>query len=180
MNPTIEDWKKRTQEAAARAEALLTDTPTERLNAAPPPGEEWSAAQHLEHLTIVTDKIAGKIEEALLKNAPTGNPGEWQPNWMERPFIAACGPQPSGRTMPAPKLFIPAAGPYDPTELRQRFTEAHDRFVRLLDRAENVDVRRVKVASAAMPLLRLRLGAWFEANTVHIAYHTDRAEALAR
>jgi hypothetical protein len=179
VNPVIAQWTERVETEMGRMKRILEDVPSERLNRTPS-DSDWSSAQHIEHLIIVTNLVCGKIEEALKKSTPPGDPADWKANWLERQFIAACGPQPAGRTNPAPGIFIPGSGPFAPDDLKARFLATHQRLLDLLCRADEVDIRRVMVASAALPLLRLRLGAWLEAMAVHVRYHTDRAESLSR
>lgn len=180
QEPLIADWRRRIQEQIDLGEKLLTEGSAQYWNAPPVRGDEWTAAQHMEHLCIVGEKMIEKIEAALAATPPKGDPNHWKPGWFGKVFIAACGPQPPGRSTPAPPLFVPGPGPFDITELRKRFLEVHSQFPILLDRCIEVDLARIKVPSAAMPLLRLDLGTWFEAMAVHIAYHVSCARTLLK
>ena len=88
------------------------------------------------------------------------------------------GAQPGGRMNPVPKGFEPSEEPLDKHSLLVRYAAAHTRFLAVLERTQNADLKRIKAASAALPWVRFSLGAWFAAMAVHTDYHLDKAEKL--
>ncbi len=169
--------KERFRQQAERGRSLAENLTDEQLNARSD-SDTWSVGMQLDHITIVLEKATGEMEKALARGIPEGSASEWKPNFLERKFIQMVGAQPGGRTNPVPKGFEPSEAPLEKEVLLPRYTAAHDKLIRLVERTENADLKRISVASAAMPLLKLSLGAWFAAMESHTAYHLDKAGKL--
>ncbi|WP_309712900.1 DinB family protein [Armatimonas sp.] len=159
------------------SQLLVTDLTDEQLNARPD-SDTWSVGMQLDHITIVLEKATGEMEKALERGIPTGNATDWKPNFLERKFIQMVGAQPGGRTNPVPKGFEPSEAPLEKEMLLPRYTTAHDKLIHVVERTANADLKRIKVASAVMPLLKLSLGAWFAALANHTDYHLEKATRL--
>ena len=84
----------------------------------------------------------------------------------------------SGRTVPVPKGFEPSEERLEKGPLLARYAAAHEQLIAVIERTANADLKRIKVASAALPLLKLSLGAWFAAMANHTSYHLVKAEKV--
>lgn len=169
-------WQARLQAVAPRVESLLTGIDEAQLHARTTP-TDWSLGQCLEHLTLATEKIAEQLEAALSKHSSEpGNTESWKPGFIERKFIAMCGPDAGGKT-PVPKIFEPT-DTWDRETTRTRIKAAHERLLAADAQATDTDLVKVKPASAAMPLFRMRMAAWLEACAVHADYHLGQADTL--
>lgn len=132
----------------------------------------------LDHITVVLEKATSEMEKALERGIPTGTATDWKPNFLERKFIQMVGAQPSGRTNPVPKGFEPSEAPLEKETFLPRYAAAHEKLIGIVERTENADLKRISVASAAIPLLKLSLGAWFAAMAHHTDYHLDKGGKL--
>jgi hypothetical protein len=80
--------------------------------------------------------------------------------------------QPSGWDLPAPSATEPPSpDTLSPTEVLDDFCALQQEFADCVQAAEGLDLRRIRVGSPALPLLRISLGAWFEAHLGHERRH---------
>jgi hypothetical protein len=169
-------WRTQLEAAKGRGDAILAGLDEARMHSIPAP-DGWSIGLCLEHLTIAAEKIAEKLEAALdARGGKSDAATAWRPGLIERKFIAMCGPNAGGKT-PVPKIFEPT-GTWDVATTQARLLAAHERLLALDARASDADLMRVRAASAALPLFRMRLAAWLAACAVHADYHLSQAEAL--
>lgn len=169
---------EKTKSQAERGRSLAENLTDMQLNARPD-ADTWSLGMQLDHIAVVLEKAVGEMEKALEEEAiPPGDPMAWKPNFLERKFIQMVGAQPGGRMNPVPKGFEPSEEPLDKHSLLTRYAAAHERFLAVLERTQNADLKRIKAASAALSWVKFSLGAWFAAMAVHTDYHLDKAEKL--
>lgn len=166
--------KETFRQQSERGRALAENLTDEQLNARPD-SDTWSVGMQLDHITIVLEKATREMEKALERGIPTGNATDWKPNFLERKFIQLVGAQPSGRTNPVPKGFEPSEAPLEKEALLLRYATAHEKLIGIVEHTEQADLKRIRVASAALPWLKLSLGAWFAAMENHTSYHLDKA-----
>jgi hypothetical protein len=82
-------------------------------------------------------------------------------------------------TFTAPSVFEPdTPETLYPRETVEEFRGLQDQFASCVGQAEGLDLRRIRVASPAVPLLRISLGAWFEATIAHEERHLRQAERV--
>ena len=168
----------RLQAQAARGRALAEPLTDDQLNARPDT-DTWSLGMQLDHVSVVLEKATGEMESVLAQGAiPAGDPTAWKPNFLERKFIAMVGAQPGGRMNPVPKGFEPSEERLEKDAVLARYAAAHARLIAVVEQTQTADLKRIRVSSAAIPLLKLSLGAWFAAMVVHTDYHLDKAETL--
>lgn len=164
------------QAQATRGKALAENLTDEQLNARPDT-DTWSLGMQLDHIAVSLEQATGEMEKSLARGIPSGNPSAWKPNFFERKFIEAVGGM-SGRTVPVPKGFEPREEHLEKGPLLARYAAAHERLIAVIERTQSADIKRIKVASAALPWLKLSLGAWFAAMANHTDYHLAKAEKL--
>jgi DinB superfamily len=162
---------------AERGRALAQNLTDDQLNARPDT-ETWSLGMQLDHITVVLEKATAQMDDTLAKGVPPGDPAAWKPSFLERKFIQMVGAQPGGRTNPVPRGFEPSEARLERAALLARYAAAHEKLLSVIERTQSADLKRIKVASAAVPWLKLSLGAWFEAMAVHTDYHLAKAERL--
>jgi hypothetical protein len=165
------------QAQAARGKALAEDLTEEQLNARPD-ADTWSLGMQLDHIAVSLEKATEEMEKSLARGIPSGNPSAWKPNFFESKFIEAVGGRRDGRLVPVPKGFEPREERLEKGSLLARYRAAHEGLIAVIERTQNADLKRIKVASAALPWLKLSLGAWFAAMANHTDYHLAKAEKL--
>lgn len=58
------------------------------------------------------------------------------------------------------------------------FLALQDELAEHVNEAEGIDLRRLRLSSPAIPLLRISLGAWFEATLAHERRHLSQARRV--
>lgn len=147
-----------------------------------PVDDQWSIAECIDHLiatgTLMNRNIDDGIEKAIAKGLRGDGPFKYGAlgNW----FVKAVGPSDEARKrkFKAPKAYTPTSN-HSISRLKIAFNKLQDDFSDRIERANGLDLARVKVPSAAggvSGLLRLSLGQWFAL----LANHQDRHLAQAR
>jgi hypothetical protein len=147
-----------------------------------PVEDQWSIAECIDHLiatgTLMNRNIDDGIERALARGLRSDGPFKYGAigNW----FVRAVGPSDEARKrkFKAPKAYTPTSN-HTISRLKVAFNKLQDDFSDRIERANGLDLARVKVPSAAggvAGLLRLSLGQWFAL----LANHQDRHLAQAR
>lgn len=163
------------QQQAADLTAGLTEA---QFNWRPAP-DHWSIEECLGHLTIVGQWEARAIEQAIEDGRARGlaRSGPFPYGPIERFIVDASGVGPDGRPrrrFSAPRRFIPVHG-QPLTAVVPTFQHLQRQLGILIDRAEGLDLARVKVKTPISRLLNLSLGMMF----AQIAAHEQRHMAQA-
>ena len=179
LSPAYEPYRAGFEALCNDARALWHDmTPGEAL-AAPGPGR-WSPAQCLAHLNEAARPLVPALEARIFKAqryGPYGAP-PFRYGWLGRLFIASVAPE-STVAIPAPPTFRPPPEP-DPESVLDTFCAYQRRLAVCVARSEGLDWARVRVASPALPVLYLGIGAWFEATLNHERRHLQQARMARR
>jgi hypothetical protein len=173
----VEAWRQQLQTSLEQAKQLTNGVTDAQINWRPS-ADRWSIAECLDHLNQVAVRVVPEFEQELkaARRHLEANGPLWRPNWLERLFIRAVGPNP-GFKVEVPKLYRPASESRA-NEVMDPFLDLHGRLLACIAQSRDADLSRIKVASPVTPLLRLRLGAWFSASAVHVAYHVEQAQAV--
>jgi len=161
-------------EAQARADLADLDDIAIRWR---PPDAGWSIAQILEHLTITNALYIGAMRD-LLTHAPPlrGKARPWKPSLVGRWFIRVNLPT-SGYRLPTLRKLDP--GPVPGPGTVRRFLGTMRDVSDLLWRAQETDMRRLRLTSPISPLIRrLNLGDAFIIVVVHSRRHMLQIERL--
>lgn len=169
--------KERIQAQAERGKRLAENLTHDQLNARRD-SDTWSLGMQLDHIAISLEKATGEMEKSLAQGIPSGDPANWKPSFLERKFIEMVGAQPGGKMTPVPKGFEPSEARLEKAAVLERYAAAHARLLAVVERTQAADLKRIRVASAAIPVLKLSLGGWFAAMLAHTDYHLDKAAAL--
>ncbi len=167
----LDQLRSAAREIVVETRSLVHDLSDAQLMWRPAP-EKWSIAECFEHLITLNGLYFPLLSDAI-DAAPTSSESAYRPGWFERMFVRAVGP--SGRAVRTSRVFTPpSASPSAP----ERFCDAQDTLVELLDRAHGRDLRRVKVTSPALSLLRLRADAALEMVVAHERRHLNQARTV--
>ena len=173
-NHQVQQWRDRIIAIQERCHLLVANTTETEFNLKPAP-DRWSVSQCIDHLNKVSATLIPGLEAALDKPSLNSS-GEWQPGQFEKFFLKVVGPNP-GFPVSVPKPYIPELTT-EPDQSLEAFIDNHNRLIALLDKVAYVDVRKLRVPSPAMRLLRVSVGCWYESNIVHDNYHLSQAEAV--
>lgn len=158
------------------AEDLTDGIPDEVLRMRPA-SDAWSVAECFDHLNTAGWLLLQRMEPVMAEskeNGPYGTP-PFEYGFFSRFFIWSMKPD-SFFTFSSPSIYEP--GPPEtlhPNEVIVEFLALQEDLAGCITQAEGLDLRRIRVASPAVPLLRISLGAWFEAALAHERRHLEQA-----
>src|SRR5580765_4421642 len=170
VNPQLEEYRQQFERIASESKELTKGLTEAQFNWRPAP-DQWSIEECLAHLTAVglveVEAIEKAVNEAKSKGITGTGPFEY-PVW-ER-FILRETEPPVRHPMPAPKRFVPVHG-QPITGILPTFLHVQRMFTLQIERAEGLDLRRVKVPTPITPLLKLSLGATLAQAAAHERRH---------
>jgi hypothetical protein len=175
----LEEFRHQIQKIQQQADNLTRGLTEAQFNWRPAP-DQWSIEECLAHLTIVGQWEVRAIEQAIDEGRARGltgcGPFHYGP--IERFIVNASGTGPDGRPrrrLPAPRRFVPAHG-QPLTAVVPTFQHLQRQLGIQFDRAEGLDLARVKVKTPISRFLNLSLGMMF----AQIVAHEQRHMAQAR
>ena len=175
MHLELENCHRQFEEISKQAQELTAGLTEAQFNWRPSTAE-WSIEECLAHLTMVGQVEADAVEAAISRAREQGITGSGPfeyPAW-ERYILRETEP-PVRNPMPAPKRFIPVHE-QPITGILPTFLHVQHRFLQQIERADGLDLRRVKVPTPIVPLMRMSLGS----TLVQAAAHERRHLAQAR
>lgn len=179
MHSQLEGYRTGFIRLKETATTLTEGLEEDALSAQPDP-ETWSVTQVFDHLNTAGWLLLRPLEDAIQSgqdNGPYGSP-PFRYGFISRWFIRSMQPS-SGWTFPAPSVFEPdAPEALHPQETIDEFCALQEHFADCVTAAKGLDLRRIRVASPALPLLRISLGAWFESTLAHEERHLEQARRI--
>lgn len=161
------------------AATLVADVDPTVLQTQPAPNM-WSAVQCIDHLNTAGWLLLRSMEKNIQRaraEGPYGDP-PFDYGFVSRWFVHVMEPS-SGWTFDAPSLFEPdTPNTLYPNEEVDEFLALQDAFAEHVEETEGIDLRRLRLSSPAIPLLRISLGAWFEATLAHERRHLAQARRV--
>lgn len=176
MHPQLDRYRSGFIDLKDEATRLVADANADTLSVRPDP-ETWSAVQCLDHLNTAGWLLLRSMEDAIQQGQAEGPYGDppFEYGFFSRWFVHSMKPS-SGWTFSAPSVFEPdAPNTLYPGEVIDEFAALQDQFSACVVEAEGLDLRGIRVPSPAVPLLRISLGAWFEATLAHEQRHLTQA-----
>jgi hypothetical protein len=140
--------------------------------------DRWSIGQCIDHLATTNGRMLPLLERAVAKSRAAGrfSDGPFRYGWISRWFLAETGP--GGGRASAPSRYLPSLSELAPGPTLERYKNGLDRLVSAAHKADGLDLGRVRVPSAALPILRLPLGIWFLSLSAHGARHLNQGRAV--
>ena len=164
-------------ESRNRLHALVDGIDDDVFNAKPSAGS-WSAGECVVHLNKIAKGYVPALEAALQPDGPKGT-GPYRWGWVARQFIGRLTPGTSPiPTAPAmkPPTTQGLRSDIDRQRVLARFDADTDRWIALCERADGLDLSRIRVRSPFLPVMKLQAGAFLEALGVHALRHVGQAE----
>ena len=152
-----------------------------QFNAKPDP-DAWSVAECVVHLNLVAEGYLPLLEKAVADGAPRGA-GPFRYGFVARKLMSVYAPDgPDVRTKTRARLD-PSTGAdrshLDKARTLAAFDGYVDRYVAVCERADGLDLARIKVRYPFMRLLRLPLGAFLAITAGHALRHVEQARRAA-
>jgi hypothetical protein len=177
VNPELEEYRQQFERIASEAKELTKGLTESQFNWRPAP-DQWSIEECLAHLTAVGQvevaAVEKAVDEARAKGITGTGPFEY-PIW-ER-FILRETEPPIRHAMPAPKRFTPIHG-QPITGVLPTFLHVQRQFTLQIERADGLDLRRVKVPTPITRLLKLSLGTALAQAAAHERRHMAQARRV--
>lgn len=172
----------RSQFAAAKGEfrGLVEGLSDEQFNWRP--GEErWSMAECVDHLIMVGTMMIRNIDEGIEKAEAKGlrSDGPFKYGALGSWFVrgASGSEKARKRKIKAPKIYTPTSN-HSLSRLDAAFNELQDELIARLERANGLDLAKVKVPSPVTRLITLSLGLWFALLAGHQERHLIQAREV--
>ncbi len=162
--------------------AELTKELTEEQFNWKPKVNRWSIGQCIDHLNRVGYKLLPRLEKAIREGREKGNTGEppFRYGILSRWFIRFNRPS-SSLKIKTFKIYEPATSScLSKKKTMGRFNELQRKLRMEVEKADGLDLRKIKVPSPVSSLLRLNLGAWFEATAAHERRHLQQARKIVQ
>jgi hypothetical protein len=175
--PELELYRRQFEQIQRQAGELTAGMDEARFNWRPSP-QDWSIEECLSHLTMVGQWEVLALERAIrdgVERRLTGR-GPFEYGAIDRFIIHQTEP-PVRTPLPAPRHFIPLHG-QPVTAVLPTFLHVQSQLLLQLERAEGLDLRRVKVATPISRFLRMSLGAMFAQIAAHERRHLDQARRV--
>lgn len=178
MHSQLEEYQSDFRTIKTEATRLVEELDEETLRT-PPDDDTWSVAQVFDHLNTTVWPLLNELENAIQTgqdNGPYGTP-PFEYGVVSRWFIRSM--KPSSWALPAPSVLQPEeSNTLYPHETIEEFRGLQDQFANCVESAEGLDLRRIRVGSPVFPLLRISIGAWFEATIAHERRHLAQIRNL--
>jgi hypothetical protein len=173
----LQELRQQFEGIQAEAKDLTDGLSEAQFNWRPAPGQ-WSIEECLGHLTMVGHWEVRAMERAIDAGLASGltGAGPFRYGPVERLIIDLTRP-PVRLKIPAPKTFVPLHG-QPVTAVLPTFLHVQSQFIREIDRAGGLDLRRVKVRTPISRFLRISLGAMLEQAAAHERRHMDQARRV--
>lgn len=177
MLQELEQHRHTFESIALEANELAKGLSEAQFNWRPAPGQ-WSIEECLAHLTMVGQWEVQAVGDAIDQGKARGltGTGPFQYSAIERYILRESAP-PVRHEMAAPRRFQPLHG-QPVTGVLPTFLHVQSQFMRLLERADGLDLRRIKVATPISRFLKMSLGMMFAQAAAHEQRHMMQAHRV--
>lgn len=177
MHSELEAYRQQFEQISQEAKDLVQGLSEEEFNWRPA-ANAWSIEECFGHLTMVGNVETAHIERAIDRARERGltgsGPFEYGP--LEKLILRETEP-PARHAMSAPKSFVPLHN-QPITGVMPTFFHVQRMFLMQIERADGLDLRRVKVVTPISRFLRLSLGATFAQAAAHERRHIAQAKRV--
>ena len=177
MLQELEQHRHTFESIASEANELTRGLTEAQFNWRPAPGK-WSIEECLAHLVMVGQWQVRGIEEAIDQGRARGltGTGPFEYSAIERYILRESAP-PVRHEIAALRRFQPLHG-QPVTGILPTFLHVQSQFVRQLERADGLDLRRIKIPSPVSRLLKMSLGMMFAQAAAHEQRHMVQARRV--
>jgi DinB family protein len=145
-----------------------------------PAADQWSIEECMAHLTMVGQWEVRAIEQAIEDGRArglTGN-GPFEYRAIDRLIVDLSRP-PVRMRVPAPRQFVPLHG-QPLTAILPTFLHVQSQFLLQMEKADGLDLRRVKVPTPISRFVKMSLGMMFAQAAAHEQRHIEQAWRVRR
>lgn len=164
---------------ATEVVGLTNGLTKEQFNWKPEP-DSWSVGQCIDHLNRAGYALLPLFEKAIHGGRQNGMTGEppFQYDFVSRWFIRFNEPT-SNFKMKTFKLYAPATDHHLEKHITiESFAELQSKLADKAEKSQGLNLRKIKVPSPVSHMLRINLGAWFEATIAHERRHLKQIQGI--
>jgi hypothetical protein len=176
-NPELEQLRVQYLKIIDDAKILSGDLSNEQINQRPQPGK-WSIAECIDHLTITNNTYYHVAKPAIEDAILNGKFGEVKIKLGIIGKIFMKFEPPPKLRMKTPKLFNPSPKKqkiFDKEILLKDFIESKMKMIELMERADGLNLNKIKMHSPVSKLFRVKLGDYFTIMAPHDRRHLWQA-----
>lgn len=156
---------------------LTSDLTTEQVNTRPEP-QKWSIAECLNHLTLTNNTYLKVAEPAIEKSIREGKYGDEVIKLGLVGKIFMKFEPPPKRKFKTPKLFNPSKKEqkiFEKEIVVKDFVDSKMKMIKLIERADGLNLNKIKMHSPVSKLIKVRLGDYFKIMGPHDRRHIWQA-----
>lgn len=147
-----------------------------------PDAKSWSVGECIVHLNTMAEGYLPVLERAAQSDGPRAN-GPFRYGFVARTFTNAV--RPGSRPIPTAGSMKPPAATgrrseIDKAQALERFDADTERYTAAVEQADGLDLSRISVRSPFLKLLKLPLGAFFDALGQHAIRHAQQAQRVTQ
>jgi hypothetical protein len=173
LSEELRDYYEQLENIKEDAQELTAPLDDAQFNWRPSP-KQWSISECLAHLNLADGLDLPVISKEMERGRAAGltGAGPFRYGFFSRWFVGFMGPPPKFRVK-APKAYLPPAG-HRKDEVVPEFLSIHDRILELVEKANGLDLARIKVPSPA-GRIKFSLGPRFALLASHDRRHLWQA-----
>jgi DinB superfamily len=177
VHPELISYREQFQRIIDESSALVQGLSEEEFNWRPGAGQ-WSIEECMAHLVMVGNVELDYIEKAIEegKNRGLNGAGPFHYSALERYVLRETEP-PLRRARQTPRRFTPLHN-QPLTGVMPTFFHVQRRFIQQIERADGLDLKRVKVSTPIVPFLKFSLGSTFAQAAAHERRHMLQARRV--
>ncbi len=173
LSEELRDYYEQIENIKEDAQELTVPLDDAQFNWRPSP-KQWSISECLAHLNVVDGLELPLISEEIDRGRSAGFTGQgpFRYGYFNRWFVRFMDAPPKFR-VPAPRAYLPPAG-HRKDEVVPEFLSIHDRILGLIEKANGLDLARIKVPSP-VGRIKFSLGPRFALLASHDRRHLWQA-----
>jgi hypothetical protein len=179
MNADLEGYQDQLLAIRQDAPGLIGQLSDDDANWQPAP-HRWSVTQCFHHLNLSARQFIPTFDQSIAAARAGGltASGPFAYSFLERLFVQTLEPPPGFR-LPTTKPFKPERA-LQAADVLSEFMTWQDEFSERLRRADGLDLRRARVRSPFLSLVRYSLGSAFAGFLAHERRHLWQARQVRR
>lgn len=181
MNDQLKRYIGEYESARRQVRALVDGLNEKTFNLRPDP-ESWSVAECIDHLCVLGNLLLPRLDAGVQQARAKGwrSDGPFRYGSFSNMFIRMVSPLRTtgsrrGKAA-APLIYLPSSATHGVNALVTKFETLQNELIERAKAADGLDIARVRIVSPVSVLIRIRLGAWFEAIAAHQFRHIEQAK----
>lgn len=179
-NQELESLRKEYLKIIDDCKILTGDLSENEINFRPGPGK-WSIAECIQHLTNTNNEYYKQALPAIEKGIAKG---KFSDDPIKLSFIGKIFMKfepPPKRKFKNPKIFSPKTDPhkiFDKEQVVKDFIASKMKMIELIEKADGLDMNKVKFSSPVFGLIRVKLGDYLKIMAPHDRRHLWQASQI--